>query len=203
MTSSTGLRERKKAATKEALSKAAIKLASANGLAAATADAIAAEVGVSTRTFHNYFPSKEDAILYGAESSVDVWVAALRARPADEPIWESLQNLAVAYVSDPANDPHEMSAVSRLIEESPALMAKTHRMHENIGRHLGVAIAERTGTDVDSDLYPNLLQMVVGCAIKTSLELWLSGNAAGRAPHELVSEAFDLLRRGLPQPGCN
>lgn len=201
MTSSLGLRERKKAATKEALSKAAIHLASTHGMVAATAEAIAAEVGVSTRTFHNYFPSKEDAILYGAETSVDQWVDALHARPADEPIWDSIEHLAVAYVDDPENDPEEMRAVSRLIEESPALLARTMRMHESVSRSLGVAIAERTGTDVDRDLYPNLLQMVVGCAVKTALDLSLSDNAAGRTPGQLVSEALRQIRQGLPAPG--
>ena len=201
MTSSLGLRERKKAATKDALSKAAIRLASANGMAAATAEAIAAEVGVSTRTFHNYFPSKEDAILYGAEASIHEWVDLLHARPLDEPIWDSIETLAVAYVDDPEHDPEEMRAVTRLIEESPALMARTMRLHDNVARSLGVAVAERTGTDVDNDLYPNLLPMVVGCAMKTALDLYLSDNAAGRTPGELVFEALRLIRQGLPQPG--
>ncbi len=197
MVNDTGLRERKKAATKLALGRAAVRLAAERGLAGATADAIAAEVGVSARTFHNYFTSKEDAILHCAESDIQDWVRTLRERPADEPIWDSLEYVAVGFLADPSCDPAEMSVVGRLIEESPALMARTHRLQESVGRDLGVAIAERTGTDIDRDLYPNLLQMVVGCAVKTALEL---ADQDGRTPAELITEAFAQVRAGLPQP---
>lgn len=42
---------------------AALSLAMNDGLAAATIDRIAEKSGISRRTFFNYFPSKEDAIL--------------------------------------------------------------------------------------------------------------------------------------------
>ncbi|WP_460359634.1 TetR/AcrR family transcriptional regulator [Alpinimonas psychrophila] len=42
---------------------AALSLAIEHGLAAATIDRIAEKSGISRRTFFNYFPSKEDAIL--------------------------------------------------------------------------------------------------------------------------------------------
>lgn len=197
MTNHCGLRERKKAATKLALGQAAVRLAGERGLAGATAEAIAAEVGVSTRTFHNYFAAKEEAILYCAESDIQDWVRTLRERPAGEPIWESLEYVAIGFLSDPGRDPAEMAVVGRLMEESPALMARSHRLGESVGRELGLVIAERTGTDVDRDLYPNLLQMAVGCAVKTALELALHGD---RTPVELVTEAFAQIRAGLPQP---
>ncbi|MBJ8340043.1 TetR family transcriptional regulator [Antrihabitans sp. YC3-6] len=203
MTSSTGLRDRKKAATRAALSAAAVRLSRLHGLDAVTAEAIAAEADVSTRTFHNYFPSKEDAILYQAESSVQEWVNDLRARPAHEPIWDSLEALAIAYVSDDSRDLEDLSVVSRLVEQSPALMARTVQMHNTVSRLFGEAIADRTGTDIDSDLYPNLLQVAVGGAMKTVIELSISENAGGRTPEQLVSEAFALLRAGLPQPTHN
>ncbi len=203
MTSSTGLRDRKKAATRAALSAATLRLARLHGLEAVAADAIAAEADVSTRTFHNYFASKEDAILYQVEADVQEWVDALRARPVDEPIWESLETLAVAFVSDQSRDIEDMCAVPRLIEETPGLMVKTMQMHNNVSRMFGEALAERTGTDIDVDLYPNLLQVAVGGAIKTVLELSISDAAGGRTPEQLVREAFGLVRAGLPQPAKN
>jgi AcrR family transcriptional regulator len=203
MTSSTGLRDRKKAATRAALSAAAVRLSRVHGLDAVTAEAIAAEADVSTRTFHNYFASKEDAILYQAEASVQEWVDALRACPEGEPIWDSLERLAVEYVSDTTRDIEEMCALPRLIEESPALMVKTMQMHNNVSRIFGEALAERTGTDIDVDLYPNLLQVAIGGAVKTVLELSISGNAQGRTPAQLMTEALAIIRRGLPQPTEN
>ena len=57
----SGLRETKKAATRTALSRAAAEIALMEGPEAFTVAAIAAAAGVSPRTFHNYFPSREDA----------------------------------------------------------------------------------------------------------------------------------------------
>lgn len=200
MTSSVGLRDRKKAATRSALSEAAMKLTRTHGLESVTAEAIASEAGVSTRTFHNYFNSKEDAVLYQMEEQARAWVELLKTRPADEPIWDSLQQLAISVVSDTTTDLDEMCAIAEVVEQSPALTAKKLQLHSSISRIFGEALAERTGTDVDSDLYPNLLQIAVGGAVKTAIELSISGNAAGRTPEQLVAEAFDQLRRGLPDP---
>ncbi|MTD14561.1 TetR family transcriptional regulator [Nakamurella sp. YIM 132087] len=65
-TSSTpGLREAKKKATRKALGAAARRLVAADGFDAVTAEQIAAEAGVSARTFFNYFETKEQAVLSG------------------------------------------------------------------------------------------------------------------------------------------
>lgn len=197
MTSAIGLRDRKKAATRAALSAAAVRLAKEFGLESVTSEAIAAEAGVSTRTFHNYFASKEEAVLHEIELVVQDWVEMLRNRPAGEPIWDSLEWLALEVVSAPLSELEGMCAVPRLLEETPALMAK--RVHDNVSRMFGEVIAERTGTDIDRDLYPNLLQVVVSGTINTVLELAVSGNAGDRSPKDLVSEAFALVRTGLPQ----
>ncbi|WP_068269470.1 TetR/AcrR family transcriptional regulator [Aldersonia kunmingensis] len=198
MTSEIGLRDRKKAATRAALSAAAVALAKEFGLESVTSEAIAAEAGVSTRTFHNYFASKEEAVLHEIELVVQDWVELLRNRPVDEPIWDSFEWLACEVVSAPVNELEELCAVPRLLEETPALMAK--RVHDNVSRMFGEFIAERTGTDIDRDLYPNLMQVVVGGTMSTVLELAVSENVGDRTPQELVSEAFAMVRIGLPQP---
>lgn len=58
-----GLRARKREATRSAITKAARIFTAQKGLNGFTIEQLCEEVGVSRRTFFNYFPSKEDAIL--------------------------------------------------------------------------------------------------------------------------------------------
>lgn len=58
------LREEKKRATRQAMADAAARLVLDGGAEAATISGITAAVGVSPRTFHNYFSSVADALLY-------------------------------------------------------------------------------------------------------------------------------------------
>lgn len=196
----TGLRDLKKAATRDALGLAAVRLGTARGLDAVTADAIAAEAGVSTRTFHNYFANKEEAVLHHIETSALEWFGMLRARPVEEPIWESLRFIAVSIVTDPERDLGETFAAAQLIESNPAVMARKLEIHHSLTRVLGEAIAQRTGTDIETDLYPNLLQMAVGAAVVAALTLWTNDTSGMLSPKQLVEDAFDQLQAGLPAP---
>lgn len=65
------LRSRKARLTRHALHEAAITRVLEEGLECATVANIAADVGVSTRTFFNYYATKEDAIVGLDESNID------------------------------------------------------------------------------------------------------------------------------------
>jgi AcrR family transcriptional regulator len=75
-TPTPSLRERKKVETWTAIHVAAATLAQQRGLELATVEAIAESAGVSPRTFFNYFPSKEDAVLGLREPVLDPAEAA-------------------------------------------------------------------------------------------------------------------------------
>ena len=60
---SGGLRARKREATRSAITAAARVSTARNGLNGFTVEQLCEEVGISRRTFFNYFPSKEDAIV--------------------------------------------------------------------------------------------------------------------------------------------
>src|SRR5690606_15633405 len=63
VTETEGLRARKQRATREAIHRAAVELALEHGPDGATVAAISDHANISTRTFFNYYPSKEDAIV--------------------------------------------------------------------------------------------------------------------------------------------
>ena len=82
-TTSPSLRERKKVETWTAIHEAAATLAYHRGLEQATVEAIADSAGVSPRTFFNYFPAKEDAVLGLHEPVLDPGEAATLAGADD------------------------------------------------------------------------------------------------------------------------
>ena len=72
-------RELQKDQTRLDLALAAFEQAKAHGLAGVRVPQVAAAVGVSTRTFNNYFPSKEAAVAFPATLRAGGWPPAWRS----------------------------------------------------------------------------------------------------------------------------
>nr|WP_281352422.1 TetR/AcrR family transcriptional regulator [Phytoactinopolyspora alkaliphila] len=192
------MRERKKAATRRALGEAAIKLAMEHGVAHVTAESIGALADVSPRTFHNYFSSKEEAIVSVLTDRGQEMVEALRARPADEPIWDSLLHITVGMADDDGHMNDEFVAQTTFIHENAALLMQELGAMKALGERLAEIIAERTRTDAQ-DLYPRLQASAVAVCIAAAKEAWIANPSAGQlADH--IRQAFALMRAGLPQP---
>lgn len=102
---SPGLRERRKVETWTALHEAAASLAQQRGLEQATVEAIADSAGVSARTFFNYFPSKEDAVLGLREPVLDPDESAKLTGARDLLAQASLLLVAVARSAIGDTDP--------------------------------------------------------------------------------------------------
>ena len=196
MTVELGLRDRKKAATRAALGAAAARLARDRGIEAVTAEAIAAEAGVSTRTFHNYFASKEEAVLGHLEALLQNWLERLRNRPSDEHVWDSIEAAALEVVAEIDNF-DELCAMFELVEQSPALVSRSVEMQTRTAPLLVETIAERSGRDAGTDIYPALLNYCAAAAIRASIDLWMAGTSGAQSPEELIRAAFDRLRQGI------
>ena len=90
MTSELPLRERKKVATRAALSHAAWSAMLSDGLDSVSPESVAAAVGVSSRTFRNYFAGVEEAIVDELAQRYLTLAAQVGDRPPGAPVWESL-----------------------------------------------------------------------------------------------------------------
>lgn len=94
----SGLRETKKAATRHALSRAAAEIALAEGPEGLTIASIATRAGVSTRTFHNYFASREDALLEFISDRIRDLVEQLDEVPGELGLIEAVEHLVVEHL---------------------------------------------------------------------------------------------------------
>lgn len=95
----TGVREAKKAQTRMAIARAAAEIARFEGTESLSIARISERAGVSTRTFHNYFNSKEEAILeFTVSSARDLLesVGHLNATNAIDAVEEATVNAMMA-----------------------------------------------------------------------------------------------------------
>jgi AcrR family transcriptional regulator len=172
----TGLRARKKTTTRQALARAALRLAVERGPANVRREDIAAEVEVSLRTFNNYFSSKEEAIVWLAVDRAAGIAASLRSRPADEPLGEAL---VAAYVGQHAGaaPSREWLAQIRVIVSAPEVHGAYLTALAGIESSLAEAIAQRTGTDAHNDLRPRVLAAAACGAERVAIGYWLDSDA--------------------------
>jgi AcrR family transcriptional regulator len=191
-----GLRERKKREMRARLSAIALRLAVDRGVAAVRTEDIAAAAGVSPRTFNNYFPSKEAAIVGVAAIRTDVFCAALRARPAEEPLHEALREAALALFTDEPD--RDWMARSRLIRSEPSLYAEERRSDIAIERLIAAEVGIRSDTDPTVDLAPRLAAATVVAAIHTAVQFWLDVPTAGTL-RDVLERAITQFPLGAPQ----
>jgi AcrR family transcriptional regulator len=193
-----GLRERKKLATREALGFEAMRLAVQRGLDNVHVEDIAAAAGVSPRTFNNYFSSKYEAICSLAMERGQRVGEALRARPADEPLWDAITH-AVLHLYAAADEPPRKQWIAgvRLVISSPELQGEYLKTQFVTQQALAEAIAERTGADLARDMFPTIMAGAVNAATQTAMERWLFADPPiALAP--LIRLALRQLTEGLP-----
>ncbi len=201
----TGLRERKKADTKRALSDAALQLAFEHGLENVTREDVANLAGVSVRTFNNYFSGKYEALAYRQAERVRRSIAVLRQRPAGEPLWTAITHAVLepleADFGDVYGDENRAPSRQELVEVRKLVMHPQVRnaVPQHLFDELLEVIAERTGTDPDRDLYPRLVMAVVRAVGDAAADAYVRADPPV-AITTLIRSGFAAVSAGLPEP---
>ncbi|GAA4476964.1 hypothetical protein GCM10023094_18160 [Rhodococcus olei] len=143
-----GLRERKKARTRDAIRAAAMRLFTERGYDATTVEQIAEAAEVSPSTFFRYFPTKERVVL--ADDLDAPTLAALTAIPLDvPPLTAFRQAFETTLAAMSPEQLHLETARNQLLLAVPALRAAfTDELYRSIDMAAAV-IAERQGTPPD------------------------------------------------------
>jgi len=187
-----GLRERKKQKTREAIQREAMRLIGKQGYEQTTIEQIAAAVEISPSTFFNYFPSKEDLVLYDAYDPVIMELLA--ERPPGEPISVSMRAVLETMGGIFERDRNIILARGRLWFEVPALRARMWEQLDAAQILMSTVIAERSGRD-PGDFEIRVVVMILVTAALEAMREWLKRDGEGSFM-ELVNQALDLVDAG-------
>src|SRR5881392_681009 len=147
-----GLRERKKQQTREAIADTALRLFTERGFDAVPVAEVAREANVSEATVFNYFRTKEDLVYHRLEAFETELLDAIRDRPAGEAALAAFGRFVLeprGYLASKEPD-ERFLAVPRMIERSPALLARERQIFERFTLALVALLAEETGARPDA-----------------------------------------------------
>jgi mycofactocin system transcriptional regulator len=204
----------------------ALRLFAERGFDNTTIEQIAAEAGVSERTFFRYFTTKASVLWTEFETEVETIRSSLASVPDDVPLMDAIRGVVVAANHYHADDVPEMRMRMHLIATVPALSFSAAEHYEAWERAIGEFAGRRLGQPANS-LYPLSVGRAPLAACRGAYDRWsaradddltfylnaaLTALAAGFAPDEIkraiaagnaaqsAAVQGDLLRGGQVGP---
>jgi AcrR family transcriptional regulator len=184
--------------TRDALRRAALVRFLAQGVEDTSAEQIAADAGVSLRTFYRHFTSKHDLLFADYDAGLEWFRAALQARSPGESILESVQSAIDASPYDP--EAVAQIAALRAKELDPGRIVRHTRQVE---AEFADAIAEQLATNTPPTTPDDRLRVIVtarciAAAVFGAMELWMIGEDTSLAElGRLCRTALESLRKGI------
>lgn len=185
--------------TREALRQAALVRFLGQGVEETSAEQIAADAGVSLRTFYRHFTSKHDLLFADYDAGLEWFRAALATRPADEPLIDAVHAAVMAA-------PYDVEAVGKIAElrtrELDASRIVRHvrqvegEFAEAVEDFLARAESPRAGTD--ERLRVTVTARCVAAAVFGAMEVWmLDENRSLPELARLCRTALEAVAAGL------
>ncbi|HMN99522.1 MAG TPA: helix-turn-helix domain-containing protein [Miltoncostaeaceae bacterium] len=209
-----GLRERKKAQTRRAISDVATRLFVERGFDAVTVAEVAEAAGVSIKTVFNYFGSKEELFLDREAEVRTAIVSAVAGRPEGQSVTGALTRLftehrvpGVEGWSELA-DPEQMAMFRRFLETlyaSEGLRARLLLSGEPLGDELAAVIGRSGGRDpgdVEVRAFVAMLLAAMGLRHRAMVQGVLAGRPAAEVEADVrraAITAFAAVARAFPE----
>jgi AcrR family transcriptional regulator len=195
MAAPVNLHQQRSQATKESLRRVALERFKRDGFANVTVTELAAEAGVTERTFFRHFPTKEAVLFEDYETQLDWLAEALSKRPASENLFDAVLASVVSF-------PHDLEVVRQA-----ALLRAELIGGERAAGHLRVVqasfanvitdfVRSRYADMPDVDLAAEVAGSTLAAALVAGVEHWGARGCAGDLG-EIVTASVDLIRTGL------
>lgn len=206
-----GLRERKKRETKQRIADMAMGLFMTHGFERVTVAEVARVADVSVNTVFNYFGTKEDLFYDRANEAEDLPSRVVRERRPGESVLEAFHRdyLESVEARDWRYGLNEGSDVfSRMVGESPTLMARMRELEVARMTTLAATLAEELDADPD-DMTPTVVAMQVLTTLNVLSRHSVRRLMAGESWAEILpwlreqaGVAFELLEKGVGSYGA-
>jgi AcrR family transcriptional regulator len=183
--------------TRAALRNAAMVRFLAQGVEATTTEEIAADAGVTLRTFYRHFASKHDLLFAEYDSGLHWFRRALAERPVGEPVVESVHAAIFAF-------PYDVDAVTQIANLragalDPSRIVQQMRRVQSDFAHALLDHLRSRHPEAD-DLAVTVAARAIAAAVFAGMEVWLQRE--DRALPELAQlsrEALDAIRPAFRQ----
>ncbi|MEV4114573.1 TetR family transcriptional regulator [Nonomuraea sp. NPDC049695] len=195
-------RERKKRQTRQLLVSTALRLFAEQGYEQTTVAQIAAAADVATKTFFNYFPTKEDVLFAQAEQYMDMAADVVARRAPEDGVAEVLlkaykQVITHYLTAGPMAGDRELAQVyEQVLLTVPAVQARALHLMSGLQRKLAGQLEEA---------FPDRLDPVSAAAVVGVFMggVQSAGNVArelGQSEEEIVASmdrSVEIALRGL------
>ena len=167
MEAATGLRERKKQRTREAIVNAALELFAERGFNGTTVADIAEAAEIAPRTFFSYFPSKDDVVFHDFEDQFALVSSWLSERESGANTFDALRaGIATSFAESgaPGPDLEWKTLRHKLVRENASLAAHADHLHGKFAELVSESVANDLG-DAPTDLRPRLVAAAMMAAM--------------------------------------
>ncbi len=194
-----GLRERKRHQTRQELIGAAMRLFEHRGYEQTTVAEIASTAGVSTKTFFNYFASKDEVLFPHLSRRIDAAVALIEQRGPDDQIADVLLAAMQHMLADALTEEVDggLAAVRLpMIMSVPAVQAATLHRYFLAETELARALQRAYSDALDLAGAAAVIGSVMGAAIAAALVCLQEGDTTEQL-RVAVQHAVDIAIKGV------
>lgn len=171
----SSLRAQKKESTRIALAEAALRLCQERGYTHVTVSDIVDEVGVSRRTFSNYFTGKAECLVSIVDGQLDDLIAQFIPESSDD---DAIIEIKRTLAATPTGFWQKCTALSAMVNAEPELQAFSYASDQRSIDYVAQEIAERLRVAPDDLRLRITISAVVVC-VKECVNRWLKAGPKG------------------------